>query len=180
MENKSIEGRPEVAGGAGRPGGGGFSGPGGGGPTVREIEVAGSLRTVIHRLVKLLRRETKNEAQLSLTERAALGLLYNQGELLPSDIAKAEKVTTQSISQVINRLVELKYIVKKSSTEDKRKVLLSLTPEGRGYVEQLRQDKTEWLSKVLHEKASAEEMDVLMQAIKILGRLMNDEEVTSF
>lgn len=151
----------------------------GGGPTAREIEVAGSLRTVLHRLIKLLRRETKNEAQLSLTERAALGLLYNQGEMQPTDIAKAEKVTTQSMSQVIARLVELGYIIKNSSVEDKRKVLLSLTPAGRVYVEQLRQDKTEWLSRALHEKVSAEEMGVLVEAIKILGRLMNDDEVTS-
>src|SRR5580700_5017786 len=83
-------------------------------------QVAAQLRTTIHRLVKLLRRETRNDAQLSLTERATLGLLYNEGQLAPSDIARTEKVTTQSISQVINHLAELSYIERTPSDDDKR------------------------------------------------------------
>ena len=50
-----------------------------GGPGARDIEVAGALRTVMTRLIKLLRRETKDEAQLSLTERSTMGLLYQHG-----------------------------------------------------------------------------------------------------
>jgi DNA-binding MarR family transcriptional regulator len=143
------------------------------GPDTRDIEVAGSLRTVLHRLIKLLRRESRNDAQLSLTERAALGLLYQHGELLPSDIARAEKVTTQSMSQVINHLFELNYILRHPSADDKRKVLLSLTPAGKADVEQRRLDKQEWLARALHEKASPEERELLMEAIKVLTKLMD-------
>jgi len=144
------------------------------GPSPRDIEVAGSLRTVLHRLIKLLRRETRNEAQLSLTERSTLGGLYQHGELLPSDIARMEKVTTQSMSQVISHLFELNYIHKNTSADDKRKVLLSLTPAGRAYVEQLRLDKQEWLARALHEKATPEEKELLMKAIGVLTKLMDE------
>ena len=146
------------------------------GPSARDIEVAGALRTVLHRLIKLLRRETRDEAQLSLTERSTLGLLYQHGELLPSDIARMEKVTTQSMSQIINNLFEIGYISKTPSVEDKRKVLLSLTPAGRAGVEQRRHDKQEWLARALNEKASPEERELVMQAIVVLEKLMDEKK----
>ena len=142
----------------------------------RDIEVAGVLRTVMTRLIKLLRRETKDEAQLSLTERSTLGLLYQHGQLLPSDIARMEKVTTQSMSQIINHLFEIGFIHKNSSAEDKRKVLLSLSPAGKVSVEQRRHNKEEWLAKALYEKASPEEREVVMEALKILEKLMDEKK----
>lgn len=140
----------------------------------RDIEVAARLRTVIHRLVKLLRRATHSEGQLSLTERSVMGSLYQHGELLPSELAQLEKVTTQSMSQIINHLSELDYILKTPSEEDKRKVFLSLTPAGRIYVEDNRQRKQEWLAHALHTRVSDEEKEVLMEALTILNKLIDE------
>ena len=142
----------------------------------RDIEVAGVLRTVITRLIKQLRRETKDEAQLSLTERSTLGLLYQHGELLPSDIARMEKVTTQSMSQIVNHLFEVGFIHKAPSGEDKRKVLLSLTPAGRVSVEERRHNKEEWLAKALNEKATPEERELVMEALTVLEKLMDEKK----
>lgn len=151
-------------------------GAGEGGPLARDIEVAGALRTVLHRLVKILRRETKDEAQLSLTERSTLGLLYQHGELLPSDIARMEKVTTQSMSQIINNLFEVGFIHKHPSAEDRRKVLLSLTPAGRESVEERRHNKEEWLAKALYEKVSPEERELVMKTLTVLEKLMDEKK----
>lgn len=139
-----------------------------------DFDLASGLRTTVSRLIKLLRRETRNEAQLSLTERAALGLLYPDNRLAPSDIARTEKVTTQSMSQVINHLAELNYIERNPSDDDKRKVLLSLTPAGRAYIEQLRKDKQEWLTSALQEKTTPEEKLLLGEALKIINKLIDD------
>lgn len=183
MENEltiGVAGRNPIEGEGQGPGleghGSGLDGQGPGldGPDARDIEIAGSLRTVLHRVIKLLRRETRNDAQLSLTERSALGTLYNHGELLPSDIARMEKVTTQSVSQVVNHLFELNYIYKNPSTDDKRKVLLSLTPAGKAYVEQLRKDKQEWLAHALHKKVTPEEKEQLVAALKVLTKLVEE------
>jgi DNA-binding MarR family transcriptional regulator len=140
----------------------------------RDIEVAADLRITIHRLVKLLRRQTNNDSDLSLTERSTMGSLYNHGELLSSALAQMEKVTTQSMSQIINHLYELNYIQKTPSEEDKRKVLLSLTAEGRAFVEDSRQRKQEWLAHALHEKVSPAEKDLLMEALKIMTKLIDE------
>src|ERR1700742_5089048 len=127
------------------------------GPSAKDIEIAAALRTTVGRLVKLLRRETRNDAQLSLTERSTLGLLYPDIRLAPSEIARQEKVTTQSMSQVINHLAELHYIDRTPADDDKRKTLLSLTAAGRAYIEQIRRDKQEWMARALHERTTAVE-----------------------
>jgi DNA-binding MarR family transcriptional regulator len=137
-------------------------------------DMAIQLRTVLHRLVKVLRKQTRNEALLSLTERSTLGLLYPDKQLSPSEIAQVEKVTTQSISQVINHLAELNYIDKNPSEEDKRKTLLSLTPVGKGYIEQARLQKQEWLAQAFAEKLDTKEKEVLQQAIQILSKLLDE------
>jgi DNA-binding MarR family transcriptional regulator len=141
---------------------------------ISDSELASGLRTTVSRLIKLLRRETRNEAQLSLTERATLGLLYPDNRLAPTDIARAEKVTTQSMSQVINHLAELNYLERTPSAEDKRKVDLSLTGAGRIYVEQLRKDKQEWLTAVLQEKTTPQEKVILAEALKIIDKLVKE------
>jgi len=143
-------------------------------PAVTDSELAAGLRTTVSRLIKLLRRETRNDAQLSLTERATLGLLYPDNRLAPSDIARTEKVTTQSMSQVINHLAELNYIDRNPSDEDKRKVFLSLTPAGRAYVEQLRKDKQEWLAAALQEKTTQQEKASLAEALSIIDKLIDE------
>jgi len=143
-------------------------------PTPLDAELATGLRTTVSRLIKLLRRETRNDAQLSLTERATLGLLYPDNRLAPSDIARTEKVTTQSMSQVISHLDELNYIHRNPSEEDKRKVLLSLTAAGREYVEQLRRDKQEWLAGALRERTTPQEKATLAEALKIIDKLIDE------
>jgi len=143
-------------------------------PAVTDAELAAGLRTTVSRLIKLLRRETRNDAQLSLTERATLGLLYPDNRLAPSDIARTEKVTTQSMSQVINHLAELNYLERTPSEEDKRKVLLSLTSAGSAYVEQLRKDKQEWLAGALQERTTPQEKATLAEALKIIDKLIDE------
>jgi DNA-binding MarR family transcriptional regulator len=138
------------------------------------MEVAAALRTVIHRLVKLLRRETHEKGPFSLTERSVLGSLYQLGEQAPSALAQVEKVTSQSMSQIINNLDQAGMINKTPSGEDKRKILLSLSPAGRAYVEDARDRKQEWLAHALQQKVNAQEKDVLMEAMKILIKIIEE------
>ena len=140
----------------------------------KDIEIAGNLRTVIQRLVKVLRKQTHNDEMLSLTERSTLGLLYQHGRLMPTELAQMEKVTTQSMSQVIAHLFEIAYINKTPSESDKRKVYLSLTSAGKTYIDRLRQEKQEWLARVLHERVTPREKEVLSEAMTILAKLIDE------
>ena len=95
-----------------------------------DLELISDIRTTITRLVKKLRRHTVTGMTLSLTERSVLGLLNEEREMLPNELAAREKITNQSMSQILNHLDELGYITRRISKEDKRKSLISLSAKG--------------------------------------------------
>ena len=140
-----------------------------------DIQLASDLRTVIARLIKKLRKETVTGQQMSLTERSTLVLLQQHKELLPSELASMEKITNQSMSQILSHLLELGFISRKPSETDKRKVIISLTAEGERTLIQVRAERDEWLLKAITETCSEQEVQALQQAIAPLARLVGYE-----
>jgi DNA-binding MarR family transcriptional regulator len=138
-----------------------------------DIQLATELRTVVGRLIKKLRKESVTGQQLSLTERSSMALLLQHKKLLPSELASMEKITNQSMSQVLNHLLEVGYISRKASETDKRKVIISLTELGERTILQVRAEREEWLLKAISETCSEEEVLVLKQAIGPLTKLVD-------
>lgn len=136
-------------------------------------EIADNLRTVMSRLLKVLRSQTKNEERLSLTESSTLAFLHNNGEMLPSELAAIEKVTAQSMSQIINKLLAHGLIEKTASETDKRKVIITITDSGKQTIERRRHEKEEWLARSISEKTTDEEKYFLTEAIRVLGKLVD-------
>lgn len=136
-------------------------------------QLATDLRTATARLIKKLRKQSVTGQQLSLTERSTMSLLLQYKELLPSELAAMEKITNQSMSQLLNHLFELGFISRKSLETDKRKVLISLTPEGEKTFLQVRAERDEWLLKAIRETCSDEDIDALQRAIVPLTKLVD-------
>ena len=134
-------------------------------------EIAENLRRVISRLLKILKNQTKNDELLSLTERSTLVSIYQYSEILPSELAVMEKVTAQSMSQIINKLLEHGFIKKTPSKTDKRKVIITITATGKKIVEKRRLEKQEWLAQSIFEKTTQTEKEILVNAIKVLAKL---------
>ncbi|HVS94758.1 MAG TPA: MarR family transcriptional regulator [Mucilaginibacter sp.] len=139
------------------------------------MQLATDLRAVLSRIIKKLRRESATSQQLSLTERSTMGLLYPNKELLPSELASMEKITNQSMSQILNHLSEIGYINRKTSTADKRKVFISLTESGEKTLLQMRSERAAWLARAIAEKCTKEEEAVLRQAVEILAKMIDFE-----
>jgi DNA-binding MarR family transcriptional regulator len=140
---------------------------------INDNEIAANLTGVISRLVKILRKETHNDELLSLTERSTLGLVYKNGEMLSSELAAMEKVTSQSMSQIINKLFKDGYIKKTPSLKDKRKVIITITASGKNLMEKRKREKQEWLAKSLFEKTTQKEKELLVNAIAVLTKLVD-------
>ena len=138
-----------------------------------ESQMAGDLRVVISRLVKIIRCEVKQDQLLSLTERSTLSLVYQNTAMLPSELASLEKVTNQSMSQIINKLSRLGYVNKTSSTTDRRKVIVSITTTGKKFIDKKREDSQEWLAKSIREKTTQREKEILSKAITVLTKLVD-------
>jgi DNA-binding MarR family transcriptional regulator len=136
-------------------------------------QLATDLRTVISRLIKKLRTKNTTGDKLSLTERSVLSLLDEHKEMLPSELATAEKITSQSMSAILNHLSELGYIKRKLSETDKRKVLISLTKEGQSILNKRRHERDEWLSQAIQETFTQREQNMLRKMIEPLSRLID-------
>lgn len=136
-------------------------------------QLASDLRTVITRLIKKLRTKSATGAKLSLTERSTLALLDVHKELLPSELAAMEKITTQSMSQILNHLFELGYIHRRISKTDKRKSIISLSKTGQTILYKVRTERDEWLNKALKETCTLKEQDLLRRSIATLTKLVD-------
>jgi len=140
---------------------------------INDIELASRLRMSMSRLIKVIRSEVKQDELLSLTERSTLSVINQSIEMLPSELAAKEKVTGQSMSQIIGKLSDNGYIKKTSSLDDKRKVIITITQEGKDYIELKRTKNQEWLAKIIAEKATEAEKEILMNAITILTKFVD-------
>ena len=141
-----------------------------------DIQLASKLRTVITRLIKKLRKHSVTGMSLSLTERSTMGLLDLHGELLPNELASMEKITNQSMSQILNHLYELGYINRRISKQDKRKSIISLSAKGATTLKQVRSERDSWLYQAITKECTEEEIQVLKKALAPLSKLVDFED----
>jgi DNA-binding MarR family transcriptional regulator len=137
------------------------------------LQLVSELRTVVTRLIKKLRSKSTANEKLSLTERSTITLLDQYKELLPSELAAMEKITTQSMSEILNHLLELGYINRRVSETDRRKSIISLSEAGQDILHKVRHERDEWLTRALNETCTAEEQEILFRAIGPLTKLVD-------
>ena len=134
--------------------------------------LAAELRPVLTRLMRKLRKLSPANTTLSQTERSVLVLLEHQ-QLLSAELAVLEKITPQSMGQILNHLSDLNLIGKNPSPTDKRKIYISLSPEGREMIQQVRSEREEWLFKAITEVCTDKEQQILKAAIGPLTKLVD-------
>jgi len=139
------------------------------------LEFVSDLRTVVGRLIKKLRKESSTGQLLSLTERSTMSLLYQHKSMLPSELAATEKITNQSMSEILRHLSELGYIIRTASETDKRKVHISLSAEGEKTLLQVRNERDQWLAKAIAGTCTDEEREQLKCAIDTLTKIVEFE-----
>jgi DNA-binding MarR family transcriptional regulator len=139
----------------------------------KDIQLASELRIVVGRLIKKLRRKSSTAGKLSLTERSTIALLDQHGELLPSELAAMEKITTQSMSQILSNLQQQGLINRRISETDKRKAIITLSDLGRTLLYQVRNERDEWLNKALDATCTSEEKVLLKKALGTLTKLVD-------
>jgi DNA-binding MarR family transcriptional regulator len=139
----------------------------------QDLQFVTELRATINKLVKKLRKESPTGQRFSLTERSTMSALYQHGALLPSELAAMEMITNQSMSQVLNHLSEMGYIVRIPSETDKRKVNISLSTEGENIFLQFKHERDEWLQRAISQACTPQEQEMLEQIIRPLTKLVD-------
>ena len=135
--------------------------------------IASQLRPLLTRLTRKLRKLSPADTELSHTERSVLVLLDQHGELLSGELAAIEKITPQSMGQLLNHLTALDLVTKTVSLTDKRKVIIGLSKTGKMMIERVRNERNEWLATAISQACTPEDQKVLLAAIGPLTKLVD-------
>ncbi|GAA2365877.1 MarR family winged helix-turn-helix transcriptional regulator [Dactylosporangium salmoneum] len=130
-------------------------------------EVGAELRRAVVRLYSRFRSE-RVEGEVADAALLVLIVLDKQGRMSLSDLAETARVTLGSMSQTVRRLEQLAYVTKSRGTEDRRKVLFTLTDQGRAASMASRRHRRDWLNSRLAELTAAERDDIARVAPLLL------------
>jgi DNA-binding MarR family transcriptional regulator len=137
------------------------------GSAVNVTPLASELRVVLGRLLRRLRTEHR----VPLTQAAVLGRLDREGSQSIGDLAAAEQVRPQSMSQTLGELEADGLIQRLPDVRDGRRILVALTDRGRETLAQDRALREGWLAGTLEEHFTDPELRVLEEAVALLRRL---------
>jgi len=104
-----------------------------------------------------------------------LWLVKSRPGLSLRELAHAEGISAPSLSAHVDRLETLGLIRRVRSTDDRRRVGLELTPEGRATVRRVRARRTTWLADRLG-RLSDEERERIERALPALATLLEIAE----
>ena len=137
------------------------------GSAVDTTRLASEMRLVLGQLIRRLRAEHR----FSLSQGAVLGRLDREGTKSIGDLALAERVRPQSMTQTIGDLEADGLIARQADPADGRRMLVALTDRGRQTLEADRRQREGWLARAIAEDLSKQEQLVLAQAVELLRRL---------
>jgi DNA-binding MarR family transcriptional regulator len=83
------------------------------------------IRTVDH-----YRQQHAERTGTGVTELLAMGHLYHEGDLSPTELAERLDLTTGSVTALVNRLVKAGHAERHAHPEDRRRLVITLTRPG--------------------------------------------------
>jgi DNA-binding MarR family transcriptional regulator len=133
------------------------------------LAVAEGLRPVLLRINRELRRETR--AGGASPEQVALlvAIKYTPG-IGVRDLAARERISAAAMSKHVDRLERDGLVTRTPSEADRRRVGLTLTPEGQKILRRVRSRRTAWLVSRL-DRLDPDELASIEAALEPLARL---------
>ena len=130
--------------------------------------LAEALRETVGKFVRSVRAEagTPTNAQSE-----TLAYLERNGPVSIAVLADSRGVKHQSMRLVTSKLEETGLIAMEPDPKDGRSYLVTLTRQGRQENAQARMARTRWLAEALSQHTSAQEREVLQDALRVLQRI---------
>jgi DNA-binding MarR family transcriptional regulator len=134
------------------------------------LEIAEELRPALLRLARNLRRETE---ALGVTSHQAtlLWQVRTQPGLSLRELAEAEGISAPSLSGHVDRLEAAGLLRRVRSDDDRRRVGLELTRDGRAILKRVRARRTTWLAERLA-RLPDEDRERVEQTLPALHRML--------
>lgn len=134
------------------------------------LALAGQLRAVTGKL----RRRTREAipiGELTWPQVTVLAHLDRGGPATVSVLARHEGMRPQSMGETVSALKAAGFVVGAPDPKDGRQTVLSLTDEGRAWLNARRAVGEDWLARAILSRLSADEQAQLAQAVAMLARL---------
>lgn len=134
------------------------------------LHAAIRLRATISTLTRRLRTQATNDSPGS-AKLSALGQLYRQGPLTPTQLAFQEGVKVQSLTRLLAELERDGYAARRPHDSDARQCLLSLTTHGARLLADEVHRREASLASAMDAQLSAHERAQLLSACDLIDRL---------
>ena len=122
-------------------------------------------------LQKVARRIRNNRGgDVTDSQLSVLFQLDDNGDRTPSELAERDHLSPPSMNRTLNALEEAGLIARTRSTDDGRRVNVSLTESGRALITETRRLRTAWFSRQLAD-LTPEERATLQAATPALRRI---------
>jgi DNA-binding MarR family transcriptional regulator len=138
------------------------------------MTLAEALRPVLLRVGRELRREAR-EAGVSPEQVSLLVAIKYSPGIGVRELAARERVSPPALSNRVDRLEQDGLVARTPSDDDRRRVGLTLTDEGRRVLRRVRSRRTAWLVTRLG-RLSAEELAAIEAAVAPLTLLLDESE----
>ena len=112
--------------------------------------------------------------ELTREQLRVIFLLSFKGQVSPSKVAESFGVPKANVTSVIDRLVGKGLVSRQENPDDRRSYILSLTEEGRGQVERLREIGADRIKRVL-ERMPDEALASLRTGLESLIAVLKEE-----
>lgn len=136
-------------------------------------EAASSIWRSVVRLARRMRLERADEA-LSLFKLSILGILYQKGAVTATELATRERIRPQSLTRVLASLEKKGFVSRQPDGADRRRLLITLTLEGKKALGADIRKKETWLAKEMERVLAPDERGLLLQASRLLNRLAEE------
>ncbi|WP_431987939.1 MarR family winged helix-turn-helix transcriptional regulator [Streptomyces parvulus] len=137
------------------------------------VEASREVRAVIRRLRRRILKASEAE-DITVGQATLLARLSDRGGVTASELAASEGVRHQSMTATIAPLAALGLVERRPDPGDGRRLLITLTDEGRRRVAVDRQARREWLAGQLQDKCTEEERETVIATMAVLERLTRD------
>ena len=145
-------------------------------------EFADSINDLMPLLAREFARHQTNDelykGKITLQQFLVLAILDKEGQTKMKNLAQFMHVTTADMTGLVERLVKSGYVVRVFLPEDRRVIKIQLTPEGRGLVKRVTQEKKKMVMRIFGKISEQDRQDYLGILERIKDTLIKESSLT--
>ncbi len=138
------------------------------------VAVAEALRPSLMRISRELRRESRAVGVSAEQVSLLVAIKYAPG-IGAGELAARERISPPAMTKHVDRLERDGLVARTQSADDRRRVSLALTDEGRRVLRRVRSRRTAWLATRLR-RLTPDELAAVEAAVEPLEKLLHEDE----